>query len=182
MSLVAHDAGEIEGRRLADGTRQFDRRAGIAHTTAMHADVHLDEHAQADASRVGGRGECGDIGGIVDRNHHFGTPGEVDETGDLLCADDLVGDENIVEAVPHQHFGFAELGAGEPVRAGCQQPLRDGRRLRRLEVRAQRRTAPAEERAHGGDVLLHHVEVDDERRSIELGDIHAPGLAQVRAT
>ena len=68
-----------------------------------------------------------------------------------------------------QRFRFAQLGDANAQRAGFDLPPRDLGTLVRLGVRPELNAALARKLRHMRDVAFEHVEIDDERRRLQLG-------------
>ena len=92
------------------------------------------------------------------------------EACELLLADDLVGDEHVANAGGDERLGLADLLAADADRAALDLRVRDVRALVRLRVRAQRDAAAAHGVGHQVEVALERVEVDDERRRVDVLD------------
>ena len=78
----------------------------------------------------------------------------------LQVYNDLVGDEDILDAGVGHGFGFTDLGAGDALRTGGELELSDGRGFVRLGVGAQVFTGLAEVLGEFGDIVFEGGEVD----------------------
>jgi len=86
--------------------------------------------------------------------------------------DDRRGDEDILEARVGEDLGLADGRDGQPDRAGPDLAPRELDALVGLDVRAKRDAALAHDRCHPGDPRVRPVEVDDDRRRLEVcGDL-----------
>ena len=97
---------------------------------------------------------------MVDGYHDIAAGSQCHKAFDLAAADDLVGDEDILDAGVGHGFGFTDLGAGDTLRTGGELELSDGRGFVRLGVGAQVFTGLAEVLGEFGDIVLEGGEVD----------------------
>jgi hypothetical protein len=146
-------------RRPGPGDRAGDVDGVVRqHSAAREADVHVDQRGDRKVrQKRGARGR-------VDRHRQPRALAERAEPFDLRRVQDLVGDQQVVEAVPRQDLRLADRRTGEAGAAGRRLEAGDGGRLVRLHVRTERTRAAAEERRHGVDVPGEGVDVDTERR------------------
>ena len=98
VALIAHHPLEAQAGGRDDLPRQGERRLARLHAAPRHADVHLDHDAQPHALRLRRRVELGHVGRVVHRDHDLGVAGQVDQPRDLARADDLVGDQDVLDA------------------------------------------------------------------------------------
>ena len=109
-----------------------------------------------------------DIGSAVDGDLDLGVVAEADQAFDFARADDLVGDEQIVDAVGGHHFGLAEFGTGDANGAGADGPVGDGGDLDALGVGAPLDTGFSAMGGQGVDIGFQFVEVYPEGGGVEL--------------
>ena len=95
-------------------------------------------------------------------------PGERREALALGLPDEWEADQDVVEARICEHLRLAELLARDPARARVDLEPSDLRQLVRLDVRPQGDPVLVAVRLHARDVSLDRVEVDGERRALEL--------------
>ena len=134
----------------------------------MHADIDLDRHAQraarsrASPARAPRRARrCPPHDRISDRRQRG-------ETARLRGANDLVVDQDVADTDCRQHLGLAQLRAGHTDGAGRQFLLDDLGRLLPLGVRAPANAVRAAGFRHAPDIRLHQVEIDQQRRRIDI--------------
>ena len=101
---------------------------------------------------------------------HRGRPAIAREPRELRGADDLVGDEHVAHAGGDERLRLADLLAADADGAALELRERDLRALVRLRVRAQRDAGAAHRVRHQVEVALERVEVDDERRGVDVVD------------
>lgn len=89
--------------------------------------------------------------------------------------DDIVRDQNILHAGIGHSLGLAQLLADNADGAGVHLQARYLRGLVGLGVHPQADIQLVAVGLHVGDVLLQHVQVDDQGRSIEFGEVHGRG-------
>src|SRR5581483_4393502 len=168
VALVALQPLEPQAGQPRDPLGQRRGRRAGRDAAAVLADVHLDDHAQAQAGRLGGGGELLGVRRVVDDHHHLGVPRQADQADDLRRADHLARDQDAVDPALDHRLGLGELRAADADRAGVELLARDERRLVRLGVRAHRLAAPPAPLGHPRDVPLEPDDVDDQRRRVEL--------------
>jgi hypothetical protein len=81
-------------------------------------------------------------------------------------------DQHVVEPRRRHHLRLAELLAGDAGRAGANLRVCEHRQLVRLDVRPEREAVAVAVRLHPRDVPVDRVEVDRERRRVELLERH----------
>jgi hypothetical protein len=86
----------------------------------------------------------------------------------LALADERIGDEQIVDAGLDHHLRLAELRDGDAPGPGVQLHPREQRRLVRLGVGPEGDAGLVRDRDHLRDVPLDHVEVEQQRRRIDV--------------
>ena len=136
VSFVAHQAAEAQVRCLGGRTGEIDDGGGCD-AAAVVADVDFHEDAGADLVGLGGLVEVGEILRVIDRDHDVATSGQRYEALDLAAAYYFVGNEDVLDAGVGHDLGLPDLGAGDPLRAGCELEVGDGRGFVRLSVRPE---------------------------------------------
>ena len=136
MAFVAHQAAEAQVRCLGGCAGEIDDGGG-RDAAAVVADVDLHKYARADFVGLGGLVEVGEILRVIDRDHDVATGGQRHEALDFAAADDFVGNENVLDAGVGHDLGLSDLGAGDPLCAGCELEVGDGRGFVRLSVRPE---------------------------------------------
>jgi hypothetical protein len=86
----------------------------------------------------------------------------------FACADDLVGDEHVAHAGRDEGLGLGHLLAADTDGAALELGESDVRALVRLAVGAQRHRGAAHCVRHQVEIALEHVEIDDERRCVDV--------------
>ena len=167
LALPARDADEAQAPAPRDLVRQFNHRAPRHDARPIHADVDFDRHAQR-LARVRERGvELDDVVDAVDANDRIGALCERHQPRDLRRPDDLVRNQDVVDARGCHDLRFAQLRTRDADGARGDLHLRDLGCLVRLGMRPPRNAVRATRGGDAGDVSFHHVEVDQERRRVE---------------
>jgi hypothetical protein len=91
------------------------------------------------------------------------------------------GDEDVLKARFDHDFGFAHFGAGDAAGAGVSLQPRESRALVGLGVGSESYVCSRREIGHLADVGLGAVQVDDERRGIDVDDFRH-GAPDTRST
>ncbi len=110
-----------------------------------------------------------DRDGIVDAHPDAGVAREACEPFQLPQAHHLIADEDVAHAARHQDLGLGDLLAAHADRAPRDLLGRNDRRFVGLGVRAQPNAEPAHRCSHRVEIALEGVEVDDQRRCVDLG-------------
>ena len=168
MTFPAHQSGVVQAWLLLDVPGQLDRRLARLHSSAIHARIHFDHHAQPDISLPRRAIQRVDILGTVDGDYDIGARKQAQQARNLLLADHLVGDQNVSNACIGHHFGFANLGAGDAECSRLEQPGSDLRHFQSLGVRPPAHSRRAEPARHALDVPLHDVQVHQERWGVKF--------------
>ena len=153
-----------------DGLRDSHRRRARRDAAAIRADIDLDQYGDADACGTRRGTDTGDGGNVVGQHGHRGLLRHCREARELRRSDDLVGDEHVPDAGGDERLRLADLLATDADGAALELRERDLRALVRLAVRAQRDTRAAHRVGHQVEVALERVEVDDQRRSVDVVD------------
>ena len=91
----------------------------------------------------------------------------------FCVADDFVADQHVAHAAADQRFGLADLLAALAHGAGRDLHQRDRRALVRLRMRTQAHAGGPRELGHPLHVALQRVEIDDQRRRVDVVDRRA---------
>ena len=124
------------------------------------------------ASRGGGV-EIGDLRRVVDAHPDPRGVRQRHQPAQFLPADDLVGDEHVAHAAIDHRLGLADLLHADPDRAELDLLQRDDRAFMRLGVRPQPHPAARRPARQALQIALERVEIDDQRRGIDLVERHA---------
>ena len=157
--------------------RQLGRRGRALHTGAAVAGVAVDEHVD-----LGARG-CERARETVDHRRRVGDDRDADVTGEsreplgLAATEERVGQHHVLQARLRHHLGLAELLAGDPRRPGLHLCVGELRQLVGLHMGTQGEIVLVAVRLQRRDVALDAVEVDDQRRRLELVDPHQSSSA-----
>ena len=143
------------------------RRTG-RDTASVRADVDLDQYRDRHAGGDRGGADLADDVRIVGEHGDRGLLRHGGEARELRRADDLVGDEHVAYAGGDEGFGFADLLAADADGAALDLRERDVRAFVRLAVRAQRDGGAADRIRHQVEIALERVEIDDERRRVDV--------------
>ena len=102
------------------------------------------------------------------------------EARHLLLAEQIVADQDVVDAGIHHHLGLADLLAGDALGAGRDLHLRQHRALVGLDVRPVGDAGRIARRLDARDVALDPVHVDDGAgRAVFAGDFGGEGVVMV---
>ena len=165
---IEHEAGERQARTRGDVAGEGDGLGRCHHAGTLAAGVAFHHHVEIAAGDGCGTRQPGDDDGIVGGNRDF-RPGEQRaEAADLLLAENVVGDQDVVEPGIGHHLGLADFLAGDAAGAGVALHGGDHGALVGLDVRPVGDARGVAQRLDTGDVALHHVEVDDHGGRAEL--------------
>src|SRR5438105_3341560 len=169
LALPPRDSYEAKTRAARDLACEGNYRRTRRNPRAIHADVHLDRHAQRFTRIREGRIELDQVLDAVDANDRVGVIGELHQPGDLDRPHDLIGDQDIADARGSHHLGLTQFGASDTDRADGDLHLRDLRRFVRLGMRPPCDAVGAAGGNNARDVGFHHVEIDQQRRRVQRG-------------
>ena len=167
VAFPGHQAFKAHTGRFVGQAREGEGGFAGLHAGAVHAGVELDEHVDLGAGGGGDATDLFDIGGAVDGYFDIGVAAEADQAFDFAWADDLIGDEQVEDAVGGHDFGFAELGAGDADGPGTHGQVGDGRDFDALGMRAPLHAGFCAQRGQALDIGLHFVEVHPEGGGVE---------------
>ena len=185
-TVIRMQTCEAQRGVLGNGLGQFQRGFAWMHAAAALADVEFDEHVDdAVAVHIAQRaGEHFDADFGVHRDGQTTAARieilrELGHAAQLRGGDDLVADVEVVHAQRGEDFGLGELLHAVADGTGLLQQQRDVGALVQLGVGTPAHAVLAREVGHALDVAVHGVEVDDERRGLDLIDRFALQLQQV---
>ena len=169
-AVIGLQPAECEPRRIGDAARERRRVLARRDAAALHADVDLDQRAQLDAEVLrDARGRIDLLGGVeAQRDRRILR--ERGKAAQLAITDDLIAHQDVRHAAAHQRFRLADLLHALADRALRDLPQRDRRRLVRLGMRAHAHAGRARKLGHFRDVAIERVEIDDQRRRIDVCD------------
>ena len=157
-------------------TRQ--RHGGVAgrHAAAALANVDLDVDVDHRARQPHGLGQALDAFAAVDRDGQLAAArGQLvrqrGHAAQLADGQQLVGDEDVVDAAGGQRLGLAHRLHAQADGAGLQLQVGELGALVHLGVRAQAQAVAAGESAHALQVAVGGVQVDHQRRRVD--GVHA---------
>ncbi len=168
--VIRVDTAKRNPRRARDHLRDRHGRRARRGAAAMRADVDLDEDVDRHTGGPRRRADVPDGSGIVGEHADLRPRRHRCEARELPLADDLVGDEHVANAGGDEGLGLADFLAADADRAALDLGMRDVRALVRLRVRAQRNAGAAHGVRHQVEVALERVQVDDERRGVDVVD------------
>ena len=99
------------------------------HAHPMHAGVHLDHYPQGRVGGMRGALELHHVYHAIDGHNRVGHGSHAQQPGDLGCADDLVGNENVSDTSLGHDLGLTGLGASDATGARGEQTLDQCRRF-----------------------------------------------------
>jgi len=111
---------EANGREGPNVERQLAGRSTRCHAAASHADINFDQQANHDIGRSGGGGDRERLIEVIDCDLDRRAAGDRDQAIHLDFLDDLIRDQDVVDAVFDQHFRFAQFGTRHADGTGCQ--------------------------------------------------------------
>ena len=121
----------------------------------------------------GGCGQVVDVAGVVDADEDAGLPRKLRQPVDLQRIDDLVGDQHVADAACDDRLGFGDLlTAHADSAAEVHLDARDVGGLVGLGVCAMTHAHFPGEIAHPLHVALEGVEIDDQRRRLDVLQPH----------
>ena len=152
--------------------RRADAIAGRA-AHPMQPCVDLDEHGDV-ATQVLAHGTdaLGDLDGI-EAHAHLRAFEQLSKTAQLRLTDERERDQQILEPCVGHDLGFAELRDRDAGRPGLHLHPRDLGCLVGLRVRSEADARGTGHGSHLADVPFERVEVDHQRRRIQLVEVHA---------
>ena len=168
VPLVAHDPGEADPFELVDRLGKFEGIAPGTGADTVEPDVHLDDHAGGDPHPPADRRQWFDLGVMVDGHDGVGLSAERGDPFPLSFSHHHVGDENVADSSRSHHLGFADLGTGDPNRAGGDFHLGNGGAFVALFVRPPLHTVLLAQLSHLPDVVFHPVEVDAQHGGVQV--------------
>jgi hypothetical protein len=161
LGRIQHEAGKCQSLRACDLSRQRNRlgRRLDAGTLAPGIAFHHDRQRPARSRR--GLRQAGDHNRIIGGNRHVGLGLQRAEPGHFFFAEQIVADQDVVDAGIGHHLGFAEFLAGDAPGAGGDLQLCEPRALVGLDMRAIGDPCGIAGRLNARDVALDLVHVDD---------------------
>ncbi len=131
-------------------------------------------HRQARDPGLGRGGvEIGDLRRVVDAHPDLRGMRQRHQPAQFLAADDFVGDQHVAHAAIDHRLGLADLLHADADRAKFDLLQRDHRAFVRLGVRPQPHPPPGDPVGEPLQVALERIEIDDQRRRIDLVERHA---------
>src|SRR5262249_57915462 len=88
----------------------------------------------------------------------------------LAITDDLIAHKDVLRAAAHQGLCLADLLYALTCSALRDLPQRDGNRFVGLGMRTHANPCRARKLGHSRNIAIEHVEVDDERRGVDVID------------
>lgn len=160
--------------RAGDPLGERDRRGPGRDAAALHPDIDLDERLDPPAGCFRRPLEQGDLDRVINADGDARKTREAEESRELLPADHLVGDDDVADAAPDERLGLADLLNALPHRAGAL-GLKPGDRggFVGLRMGPEPRSGRREQGGHGVEVPLEGVEVEQQRRRVDLVFGHA---------
>ena len=169
-AVIGLQPAEFQARRIRDAARERGRLLAGRDAAALHADVDLDQGAQLDAEILRhARGRV-DLLGRVEAQRDRRILRERGKAAQLALTDNLIADQDVLHAAAHQRFRLADLLHALADRAVRDLPQRDRGRFVRLGMRTHAHAGRAGKLRHFRDVAVERVEVDDQRRRIDVCD------------
>ena len=126
---------EAQAGLLLDEPRQLDRLLGGLDAGALAARIALDDDAERAPGDLGRLRQTGQRGRVVGGDDDLSAFQQLAQAAHLLLAQQIVADEDIVDAAVDHHLGLAQLLAGDALGAGRHLHLGEHGALVRLDVR-----------------------------------------------
>jgi hypothetical protein len=168
-----HEALELQARELHGDAGEVEGRLRRLDTVAPEAGVALDQEAHGHAVTGAGLGQPArhdvvvqDHGEPPDPLRHRHQPVQLGRPEHVVGQEHVVGHAGVGE-----HLRLTDLLHRDPDGAGRHLHPADRWDLVRLDVRAVRQAVAVEVRLYAPDVRLHDVEVDGDRRRVEVTDV-----------
>ena len=155
-------------RRLRDLLREAERWLARLDAATVAAHVDLDIDRQRDPRLARRRVERAHLSCIVDADPNPGIMGERGEPPQFLPADDLVGDQHVLDAAIDQRLGLADLLNAHADRAQFHLFQRNDRALVGLGVRPQVGAAAGDAVGQAAQIALERIEIDHQRGGVDL--------------
>ena len=168
LGRIEQKAVEAQAGLLLDEPRQLDRLLGGLDAGALAARVALDDDAERAPGDLGRLRQTGDGRRVVGGDDDLRALQQPAQAAHLLLAQQIVADEDVVDAAVDHHLGLAQLLAGDALGAGRDLHLGEHGALVRLDVRPVGDAGLVAQLLHAGDVGLDPVEIDHHRRRAEL--------------
>ena len=171
--MVRLNPGESQGGTAGDSFGQpHDGFRGLDAAT-VRPDVELDEHVHRRPGRLRCGGQRLHAAQLIHAHRDLCAPREGGDPSDFTLPDNLVTDAEVPHAPLGHDLGLRDLLTAHPDRTSRNLHVRDHRRLVGLGVwteidPAARCNAPL----HSADVPLQRVQLNQQRGSIHLGDMH----------
>ena len=169
---IGHQAGEAQSLEPVDELGQLGRLLRALDARPAQPCIALDE--EVDLHPVPGehrRETLRDHRRVADDSHlHARRQGG--EPLRLRLADEREREQDVLDPGVGHHLGLAELLARDPDRSGLELEPGELGQLVGLDVRAQRHPVLVAVGLHAGDVPLDCVEVRDQHRSLQVGELH----------
>ena len=134
----------------------------------MHAGVNLDQQGHLDPGGIARLGDRTRRDRPVDGDGHLDAAGKTRQALHLGCTDEVVGDQDVIEPGIGKDFRLAKLLAGDPLGAGRDLHVTDGRDLVGLDVGAIGEAKRIQAGLQALDVRFQLVEIHHHRRRIEV--------------
>ena len=100
---------------------------------------------------------------MIDADHYIRVSAQIDQSLDFTTADNLVGNQNVVNAGCRHHFRLTKFGTGDTDRAGLQTHMRQGRGFHRFGMRSPGHTGVMDDYfRHALNILLQKIEIDQQ--------------------
>ena len=169
-AVIGLQPAEFEVGRVGNPPRERRRVAAGRDPAALHADFELDQGAEFDAGLLGDARRGVDLLGRVETQRDLRLAREPGEAAQLALAHHLVAHQDVGDAAAHQRLGLAHFLHALADRAGRDLPPRDRRAFVGFGMRAHAHARGARDAGHLGDVAVEGVEVDHQRRRLDIGD------------
>ena len=173
-SMVGVHARKFQAGRSGNRLRQRHRRLARRHPAAAHPHLELDVDIDARARAPHRRLELAHIGNVIHAHAELCAFRQRRQSLELLRPDDFVRHQHVRDAALDHRFGLRHLLAAHAHRAGGNLPLADFRALVGFRVRPHAHP-PGDRVRQALDVGLERIQVEDQRRRVDLFQTHADG-------
>ncbi len=169
---IEQEARKLQIGVLFDEARQFNGLLRPLHPRALASGVTFDHDAERPAGDLAGLGKGGHDGGVVGGGGDGHPLRQGAEPADLCLTQQIVTEEDIIDAAVGHHFGLAELLTRDACGPGGDLHLGEHRAFVRLDVRAVRHARQIAQLLDAADVALHPIEIDHDGRGANIvGDL-----------
>ena len=177
---VGHQAFEVEAGEAVDEPGEGQGFLGVLDPAALAAGVALDQDGKLQAGLRHGQAQALGDEVVVERDGQAGAAGQRDQAGELGAAQQIEGQEDVVQGGIGHDLGLAQLLAGDADRTQLDLAAGELRQLVCLDVGTELQPVRVGIILRAAEVGLDPVEVDEHGRGVEVVDHPGHGGAPLR--